>query len=252
MIDSVKTTYFSLLLATVILIFLVLPNNFLSQKHTINSENQIWLQYYAQTKLNDKFALLLDGGLRWKNLFEQRTQYIIRSGISYSLNPTIKVSTGFAHLGFYKMDQFNRVEFRPYQELLVNQKVKSIDIKHRIRLEERFFNSIADGLIQNPNSFNFRFRYSLMTNFPLIHLSKSQKERRISLTIGDEIFFNSGRSPFNTFDQNRFMVAPTLHINKDFKIAFTWSKQFASSQVKNTYTNTHVFWLQINHVMDWR
>src|SRR3954449_6940044 len=72
-----------------------------AQEKTVKKGNQQWLQYYAQIKLSDKWTLLPDAGYRWANNFEVSSQYLIRVGLNYTLNPNIQVGGGFAHFGFY-------------------------------------------------------------------------------------------------------------------------------------------------------
>ncbi|UII33697.1 DUF2490 domain-containing protein [Fulvivirga ulvae] len=236
--------------STVFLITFTASSLFAQKKNT-TTQNQQWLQYYNQIKLAGKWVLLTDVGYRWKNGFEESTQYIARTGVGYSISDHVRVSTGLAHLGFYSLGKINKVEFRPYQELIIKNKLNKVGLSHRYRIEERFFYQVADGEIQTPNSFNFRLRYSCMASIPLFQLSSKRPERTFILNIGDEIFINAGRNVVhNVFDQNRFIVSPTAQMNKDVSISLTWNGQFAATAKPQNYNYTNVFWLQVKQQLD--
>jgi len=217
-----------------------------AQKKIIKRSDQQWLQYYAQLKIGEKWTLLADGGYRFSDNFKQSVQYIARTGVDFTINPFIHVSVGFAKLGFYSAEKINKEEFRPYEELLIKNSFKNFDITHRLRLEERLFNPVLKGSIQRPGTFNFRFRYSFMTGVPLFGLSKKNADAKVILNFGDEIFLNAGREiVYNVFDQNRFLVSPTLQFSKNFAVSFTWNSQFAATTTPATYNYASVAWLQV-------
>lgn len=234
---------------TCLLLFILTAgtSTLLGQAKNISTENQQWLQYYNQIQLSDKWTWLSDAGYRWKGGFEEHSQYVIRTGIAYAINAAIRISSGFAHLGFYSSDKIDRVEFRPYQELLVINKFNKVGLNHRYRIEERFFNPVIDGQIQTPNSFNFRFRYSLMVSIPLFNLSKDRPEKVFIVNIGDEIFLNAGNSIIDrVFDQNRLIISPTFKLSDRLILSLTWNNQFKSTSTKARFIHTNVFWFQVN------
>src|SRR4051794_21708366 len=155
-----------------------------AQEKTVKKGNQQWLQYYAQIKLSNKWTLLADGGYRWANHFQTSSQYIIRTGIGYALNPNIQVGGGFAHLGYFTSGKVSKVEFRPYEEFSIKSKLGNTEINNRVRIEERFFNPVVDGKVEGPGTFNFRFRYMLLANIPLFNLSKADPDKKVLLGIG--------------------------------------------------------------------
>lgn len=234
----------------VLLLFLLhcVSLNTVSQPRTVNRSNQQWLQYYAQIKLGEKWTMLADAGYRSTDHFQQSLLYIVRAGLDYTINPNLHVSAGFANLGFYFAGQENKIEFRPYQELLIKNKFNTVDVTHRFRIEERIFNTVLNGRIQNSARFNFRFRYLCMASIPLFNLSKKYVDKKILLNVGDEIFLNAGKEiVYNVFDQNRFLISPTLQFSKVFLISFTWNSQFAATNKQATYNHASVAWLQVRH-----
>jgi len=218
------------------------------QQKDVLKNNQQWFQYYNQTKLNDHWTLLFDGGYRWNDGFQESSQYIVRAAIGYNLNSDIQISSGIAHLGFYSSDKLDKVELRPFQEIIVKNKFNKIGLNHRYRIEERFFYPVTNGEIQTPGTFNFRFRYAFMFSIPLFKLSKTKTDKAFLLNIGDEIFINAGKEVVNgIFDQNRIIVSPTFKLNESLSLSLTWNGQFASTQSQDIFNYTNVYWFQIKH-----
>jgi len=50
--------------------FIIAPRMLFGQQKNVANGNQQWLQYYNETKLNDRWTLLFDGGYRWKDGFQ--------------------------------------------------------------------------------------------------------------------------------------------------------------------------------------
>ncbi|WP_162623278.1 DUF2490 domain-containing protein [Confluentibacter sediminis] len=225
----------------------VLSNIVNAQTKKVSHENQQWIQYYNETKLNKTWTLLTDASFRWKEAFNENSQFLVRTGLGYSIAPNLRIGGGFTYVGFYSQDTLNKIEYRPHQDLVFKSTYNKIKISQRVRIEERFFNPL-----NNPNhSFNFRFRYSFNVSVPIAKLSKSNPDCIFLLNIGDEIFINTGKeTPTQTFDQNRFIISPTFQLNKRLSISPTFNSQFASTTTARSYKQTNVFWLQVRHNLD--
>jgi len=238
------------ILATAIAVFIIAANTANAQEKSVARANQQWFQYYAQLKLNGKWSLLADGGYRWKDGFKESSQYIARTGVGYSIKPGVRLAAGLAHLGFYTDGELVRIEFRPYQEVLLKRKIASLSLTHRYRIEERFFNYINSSS-ETPNSFNIRFRYSIMVAIPLFKLSKVQDDKAVILNIGNELFISAGQDiVHNVFNQNRLVISPSLKMSDQFTVSFTWNFQFASTSTPGQYVRTNVMWLQLKHKLN--
>lgn len=236
----------------IILIFFIATSVVTSaQSKNVKHSSQQWIQYYNQSKMGNKWIWSTDGGFRWNTLLNNPSQYIVRTAFGYQLNSTMKVSAGFAHLGFYTSEKFSKVEFRPYQEFLLNDKYKKVDILHRFRIEERYFKNVVDGDIQHGHTFNFRFRYQCMLNIKILKLSPANPDKALAVNIGDEIFINAGKKiVYNTFDQNRLLVGPAVSFSKNLSVGLTYNRQFSSANAANSYSRTDIIWLLIRHNLD--
>jgi hypothetical protein len=222
--------------------------NLQAQGKIVNNSNQQWIQYYEEVNFSSPWSLSADAGFRRRDLFSITTQYIARIDLGYQLNSEMKLTAGFANLGSYTSNKLSKLEFRPYEELMIKHKYSVIKIQHRLRIEECFFQEEEDGKIIPATTFNFRFRYRLMFNIPILKLSAKHPDHKLSLNAGDEIFLNAGHTIVNNiFDQNRILVGPAWQINKFFTITLTYNNQFAATKSSGTYNHTDVFWLGIKH-----
>ena len=222
------------------------------QEKKVNKENQQWIQYYNQLKLGDKWSLFTDGGFRWKNSFNDNSQYIVRVAGNYKINKEMNAGFGFANLGFYDANKkINKVEFRPYEEFAILNSYDKFSIQHRFRVEERYFYAVVKGKIQSDREFNFRFRYRLLFNIPVFKLSSADTNKKVSLSLGNEIFINAGQEIVNTiFDQNRLLLGSIVQVDKNISVSLTYNNQFASTKTAGTYNQANVIWLGITQKID--
>ncbi|MEO8415922.1 MAG: DUF2490 domain-containing protein [Ginsengibacter sp.] len=223
----------------------------LAQNRNVKKSSQQWIQYYNQSKIEDKWTWSADAGYRFNTLFSNRAQYIVRTGFGYQFNRTMKVSAGFAHLGFYTSDKLSKVEYRPYQEFAITNAYKHLGIFHRFRVEERFFKNVINGDIQHGHSFNFRFRYQCMLNITILKLSITNPDKFLAINLGDEIFINAGKKVvYNVFDQNRWLAGSFVSFSKSLSIGLTYNSQFAALNAPDSYNHTDVMWLIIRQNFD--
>ncbi|MBU3822871.1 DUF2490 domain-containing protein [Flavobacteriaceae bacterium XHP0103] len=226
-------------------------NCLFAQDRTTSHDNQQWLQYYSEAQINTDWTLLNDISFRWKDGFNENSQFLIRTGIGYSLNQNLRLAGGFAYIGFYSKNHLNLVEYRPHQELLFKTTFSKIKLNQRLRIEERFFNPLNKVGIPQENTFNMRFRYSVSVSLPICNLSKNNPYSKFSITIGDELFINVGNNIGHTiFNQNRFTISPTFQLNKNILLAPTWNNRYAATTTQGLYKHTQVFWLQVRHSID--
>jgi hypothetical protein len=80
---------------------------------------------------------------------------------------------------------------------------------------------------------------------PLVRWGPEDANRLILLNLGNEVFFNAGgQIVYIVFDQNRFIISPTVKINQ-VSYSLTWSNQFAGTAAPGAYVHTQVLWIQV-------
>lgn len=233
-----------------VLIFLVGLLPLKAQDSPLLKQNVQWLHYYNKMKLGDSWQLLTDGGYRWKAGFQQPTQFIVRTGLGYSISNKIRLAAGFAHLGFYGSNKLTKQEYRPYQEVLLRNKFNKLIMLHRYRVEERFFNNLLDNNLSNINRFIVRIRYRFMLSIPIVQLSKTNPGKRFSFKIGQELLLNTSVEAHRFFDQLRLQLSPVIQWNNNWSSSIMWSNHISSTNTPGQYQYTCVLWLQIRQQLD--
>lgn len=209
------------------------------QERTVVRANQQWIQYYGQLPLTERWQLTGDMGFRWKDGLSAPHQNIIRAGALYRPGRLLHLGGGLAYSGIYEAGKVEHNEWRIYQEVGIKNIFRNLELAHRFRMEQRF---------QYPTSFVIRFRYALTASIPLFSLSVKNRNHRLLLIAGDELFINSKKEISNgLFDQNRFLVGLSADLSDALSIALIWNSQFASSRLPSTYRQTNVAWLQFRH-----
>lgn len=211
---------------------------------TISSNNQQWFQYYTQFKLSKKLVLMSDIGYRIKGNPQDWFQTTTRTGIAYPITKSLQGVTGIACFTSFKNATASILEMRSYQEINATLTRKKMSIQNRLRVEARAFQNMTSA--PNQASFNFRLRYRLYFTLPLFKLSSKKPEFKILLNFGDELFINFGKEiVYNTFDNNRILLAPSLQINKQLTISLTYSYQYGHRSSISTYESSHILWLGV-------
>jgi len=150
-------------------------------------DGQVWVPIQARVTLNDRFKLWLEAQQRIGG--NGMRQEILRSAIGYYP----KVWWGL-YLGYGWQPSFNdfRNENRIYQESLLTNRLGSLRVYNRTRLEERF--------IEDVQGVSIRMRHMLRLVHPL------WQSKHWFLAAQEEPFFTFNdrtNGPIGGFDQNR-------------------------------------------------
>lgn len=188
--------------------------------------NSVWLGYFNSTTFGKKWNINTDIQYRTKDWLEKPSQFLVRSGLGYKLNDKVRITLGAAHFRFYLADVRTRGEWRPWQELLINDEVGKIKIAHRFRAEQRFHQKTINNRPIDEYSFNWRFRYRIEAVYSLI----KKENKSIALVFGNEILINAGSNiRYNYFDQDRLYAGLNFEQNKrlTYQIEFMqmWQQQ---------------------------
>ena len=222
-----------------VIIFLLLMSSF----QLVKAQNQQWFQYYGSYKLTERWSLLPDGGYRWSDAFKHSSQYLFRTGLGYNISKNVRLTAGFAHLGFFTDQTLSKLEYRPYQELTIKHQLDrmNVSVGHRLRVEQRFFYRKSTEDTSGESTFNHRFRYALNFGIPVF--------KSVSLTLGDEILINAkDGSPGNLLDQNRLVIGPKYQYSEYTSFGLIYD--YLTSGSPSNLTHTHILWLQLRHKFD--
>ncbi|MEN8248265.1 MAG: DUF2490 domain-containing protein [Bacteroidota bacterium] len=178
---------------------LILLSTFSTQLLAQVNESQLggWYMYFGSVGVKDS-PWGFQGDIQYRNwnLMGDLEQLLLRGGATYQLEKSkIKFTLGYASIttGTPGERKTSVHENRIYQEALIPGKLgKRFYLKHRLRFEQRFVESV---------DFKTRFRYALFTNIPLNR--KEIEKGTLYLALYDELFMVTN----GFFDRNRFYAA---------------------------------------------
>lgn len=232
-----KTLLISLLLAICIKSY--------SQK-LVNSSNQQWLQYFNQIEVAKKFILFSDLGLRTTNRCSQINVLNLRAGLGYSVTKKIDGVSGIGIFALIANNSIGRMEYRPYQDFSIKNKLGSFLVRQRLRLEARFFDQIIATSDPSNVSFNIRGRYKIAFEIPVFQLSEKNKDKKILLNFSNEILLNAGRQiTYNNFDSDRLSFGSTIQFSKNLNCALNYTYQYSERNAPSTFEHIDVLTLAI-------
>lgn len=242
-------------LFTILLFFLADTYGFCQVKQT-ESEEQIWLGYFNQTRFSKRWGIWTDVALRTKENFVDRySQAFIRPGLTYYLTDDVKLTLGYSYAWHFPGDNHKNVtmpEHRPWQQIQWHTKYPKVKLMQWFRLEERFRRNIKnDDELAGGYNFNWRIRYNILAQFPLS--KKRFATNTVSLVTANEVFVNFGkRIVYNYFDQNRFFAGFHYHLNKHDNLQFGYMNVFQQLAAGNRYRNVNTLRLFYFHNLDLR
>ncbi len=135
----------------------------------------VWYMYNGSHKVSEKFSIKSMAHFRFFEIGEDMQQFIGRLGANYKIDNTLSATLGYAYLNTdtaFGIDGGAFNEHRVYEDLLANHKISELGLAHRLRAEQRFFNSQTGHLL----------RYQLGLSYPI--------SNKWSTYVYDEIFFD--------------------------------------------------------------
>lgn len=228
-----------------------------SQTKQTASLQQVWMGYFNQTRLSNKWGTWFDVQLRTKDdFFNGLSQYIIRPGITYYVKDAIKLTAAYAYIKYLPADNHSQVaqpEHRPWQQVQWHTRYGKNRTTQSIRLEERYRRKILnDSTLGEGYNFNFRMRYNFLWQIPLI-ANNEIKRGDFTFIVNNEILINFGRQiVYNYFDQNRFFAGFGYHFNSHDNLQFGYMNIFQQFATGNRYRSNHVARIFYFHNLDLR
>ncbi|KAA3439818.1 DUF2490 domain-containing protein [Rufibacter hautae] len=237
-------------------LLLIFP--FQSQAQTaekkVTDRSQVWLGYFNQTRLSDKFSLWLDLHARRTDFLDRWATTIVRPGITYHISDHTRFTVGYAYASHWPIsetDETVRPEHRLWQQINWSGKSKRLQTNQWVRLEERFNRNIANDQLQEGYHFNFRARYMIGLMVPLT--ADAIAPGVPFLVFNDEVHVNFGKEiVYNYFDQNRLFGGVGYQFSKSFNAQLGYMNVFQQTAAGNQFFNTHTLRLFLFHTLDLR
>ncbi|WP_046368627.1 DUF2490 domain-containing protein [Flavihumibacter petaseus] len=208
-----------------------------------------WLATFYSVDFNKKSGLIGDVQFRSGDDFNHMQTLMLRAGYQYKLKPWMTATVGYALVQHRRtINGFSGYgpEHRIWEQLILLQKVKFINIQHRFRLEQRFISKSYedDGSIRHDgNIYSNRFRYFFRSVIPF----GGQKDfsRGAFGAVQDEVMLQFGdKSGTNgkVFDQNRLYLALGYRFSKKVDLEAGYMNQYVEGRQDN-FVNNHVIQL---------
>lgn len=240
----------------VLFILYLVPLAAFAQAKDVQSAGQTWLGYVNQTRVSDKWGVWMDGHLRTKKgLMHDLSQGLLRAGLTYYIGETAWLTAGYAYVNDFPGEghkEISRPEHRPWQQVQWQTRYRWGTTTQRLRLEERWRHKVLDdSTLANGWGFNYRARYSLFFQVPL--MASTAQRPSFSFVVQDEVMVNFGRQVvYNYFDQNRLFCGFHIPIARQHVLQAGYMNLFRQLASGNRYRISHIARLYYNHNIDLR
>jgi hypothetical protein len=216
-----------------------------SAQKTGHSYSMFWGGYYNYIQLNSKWNINSDVQQRTRDGFETQSQSLIRTAAVYKINDVFNVSAGGAHFRYYLTNTLTRGEWRPWQELSASYGFGKFKLFNRFRIEERFNQAVIKNKPVNDYKYNWRFRYKVDFEFPLLH----QGAHPSSFGIGNEFMLSAGKIIHYPFDQNRASVSYNYQILKNVRLQLQYIYIIQYIASADALDRISVFRINVHHTI---
>jgi hypothetical protein len=222
------------------------------QSKEIEQQQQFWMQYTFLGKISNRWSLYFDYVDRANDLFRSQNTIFFRPGVAFDLNADASVYAGYCYAVTFEDERtpVKLIEHRPWQQLLINNKLGKFSIQHRYRLEERFNQTYKDGQIVPGYTFSFRFRYKLNVQYPILKISDKHS---LSVLFTDELITSFGKNVgLNYFNQNRAFIGVSIPLSHSLSTSFGYTNIFRSTSTPMHYLDINAPTINVNHKIDFR
>ncbi len=188
------------------------------------SETGAWYIYVWSMKFNEnRFGMQGDFQYRNWNIMGDLEQLLLRAAATYSPrqgNATFAAGYAFVLSGAYGPNDKTAWEHRPYQEMVLRQKVGSrFYFLERLRFEQRFIQYL---------NFRTRYRFNFMLNVPFNR--KNLHKGAFFLSLYAEIFLNGERNigrgiTVEIFDRARLFASLGYSITDHLRVQLGYMQQ---------------------------
>jgi hypothetical protein len=220
----------------------------------VHSREQLWLGYFNQTRITNKFGFWLDVHYRRTDSFAGRPfQFMVRPALNFYIKDNVRVQTGYTFINHFPPEgvSISRPEHRAWQQIWWSQKYSGFQTLQWLRIEERFNKKIVNDVLQPDIYFTLRARYQYSFFIPL--KGKEIKAKTPFLAAINEVFLNFGKNVvYNTFDQNRLFIGLGYQISSHMNAQLGYMNVYQQEASGNNYFSTHAIRLFLFQTLDLR
>ncbi len=213
------------LFAAVLLLFIATTSS--SQNTRLRDNNKIgWVSGTGTFSFNKKWSGHLEYQWRRDNYITNWQQSLLRTGINYHANSNTTLRMGYAwaetyDYGDYPLNVFGKTftEHRMYEVATLTQRTGSLDLSHRIMLEQRWLPRYLSAASAKPDEWLFMNRARYMLRLQQSLKGKTLEDKEPYVAAYDEILVGFGKNVNeNIFDQNRFGLLLGYRFSPKFRL----------------------------------
>ncbi len=199
-----------------------------------------WLMYFGDHRFeaDSKWGFHFDGQYRVNQFGSGNEQLLLRPGINFDATDSLQLSGGYAFIRDAAPKGFDVPEHRFWEQLILRQRVGSVGLMHRYRVEQRLVGRKipgADGEGElDGYRYRNRFRYFLKATIPI-------GLEGFYIGAYNELMLNFGTSVTNSvFDQNRSYLALGRSLGRVGNIEMGYLLQLNQRGTGGSVTKRHI------------
>lgn len=219
-------------------------------------EEQIWMAYFNQTRLSDKWGLWGDFHFRTThNFVNEASKGLVRLGATYYINDDLKFTNGYAFINHFPEEghaNISQPEHRIWHQIQVHNKYGKVRTMQWLRLEERFRRKIKnDNELAEGFRFDERIRYNFLLNVPLS--KKGIAPKTISALFNNELHINlSHNNIYNVFEQNRLFVGLAYNFDSQSSLQLGFMNIYQQLSAGDKFKNINAIRIFFTQNLDLR
>ncbi|MBL8217559.1 MAG: DUF2490 domain-containing protein [Bryobacterales bacterium] len=163
-----------------------------------------WFAYNGDHALTARWGLHFDGGFRQMDAASWQ-QWLVRPAVNFRPARAVQLSAGYAYFksfpGGIGWDPASAPEHRLYQQVAAAHRGGPFQLRHRVRVEQRFLGSGLATAVERCWPLQHRLRYQAKAELPLVR--NGGEQTLVYLSVYDEVLFRLGYAGTSRFDQNR-------------------------------------------------
>ena len=209
------------------LMLLIIATTSSAQNTRLRDNNNIgWYTGTGTFAFNKKWSAHLEYQWRRDNYITNWQQSLLRTGINYHANSNTTLRMGYAWAetyayGDYPINGFGKTftEHRMYEVATLTQRTGSLDLSHRIMLEQRWLPRYISAESSKPDEWLFMNRARYMLRLQQSLKGKTLEDKEPYVAANDEILVGFGKNVNeNIFDQNRFGLLLGYRVSPKFRL----------------------------------
>jgi long-subunit fatty acid transport protein len=225
--------------------FICLASYTVAQTKTIKRNDLVWFGDINKIRLNDRWTVYFDLGLRRTEWLDKWSQILFRPGITYDLNRNISLTAGVAWFDHFS-GKISRNEFRGWEQLQFNEIYGRLKLSHRLRVEQRLNQYVLNDKVTENYRYNTRYRYQFSVQLPLNR--STLEDKTFYLVLSDEVMINSGPEIiYNYFDQNRAAAGLGYKLNEKFNLSVSWMNDYIQRNQAGVFEGNNVIVINFYH-----